>query len=49
MCDSRSERRLARHHEPRQRKDLTMNANEIAFGIEFETTLPASDTTPIGA
>lgn len=25
-----------------------MNANEIAFGIEFETTLPASDTTPIG-
>ena len=31
-----------------QRKDLTMNANEIAFGIEFETTLPASDTTPIG-
>ena len=26
-----------------------MNANEIAFGIEFETTLPANDTTPIGA
>ena len=26
-----------------------MNANEIAFGIEFETTLPNSDTTPIGA
>ncbi len=25
-----------------------MNANEIAFGIEFETTLPNSDTTPIG-
>ena len=25
-----------------------MNANEICFGIEFETTLPASDTTPIG-
>ena len=25
-----------------------MNANEIAFGIEFETTLPDSDTTPIG-
>jgi hypothetical protein len=25
-----------------------MNANEIAFGIEFETTLPAADTTPIG-
>lgn len=25
-----------------------MNANQIAFGIEFETTLPASDTTPIG-
>ena len=25
-----------------------MNANEIAFGIEFETTLPSSDTTPIG-
>ncbi|MCA9173073.1 MAG: amidoligase family protein [Planctomycetales bacterium] len=26
-----------------------MNANEITFGIEFETTLPASDTTPIGS
>lgn len=26
-----------------------MNANQIAFGIEFETTLPASDTTPIGS
>ncbi len=25
-----------------------MNANEICFGLEFETTLPASDTTPIG-
>ncbi|NLS96671.1 MAG: hypothetical protein GXX96_31430 [Planctomycetaceae bacterium] len=25
-----------------------MDANQIAFGIEFETTLPASDTTPIG-
>lgn len=25
-----------------------MNANQIAFGIEFETTLPGSDTTPIG-
>ena len=25
-----------------------MNANEIAFGIEFETTMPANDTTPIG-
>lgn len=25
-----------------------MNANEIFFGIEFETTLPGSDTTPIG-
>ena len=25
-----------------------MNVNEIAFGIEFETTLPNSDTTPIG-
>ena len=25
-----------------------MNANAIAFGIEFETTLPNSDTTPIG-
>jgi len=25
-----------------------MNANQIAFGIEFECTLPASDTTPIG-
>ncbi len=25
-----------------------MNANEIAFGIEFETTLPNTDTTPIG-
>lgn len=26
-----------------------MDANEISFGIEFETTLPASDNTPIGA
>ena len=26
-----------------------MNANQIAFGIEFETTLPANDTTPIGS
>ena len=26
-----------------------MNANEIAFGVEFETTLPNRDTTPIGA
>ena len=25
-----------------------MNANQIAFGIEFETTLPANDATPIG-
>ena len=25
-----------------------MNANEIAFGIEFETTLPGTDNTPIG-
>lgn len=25
-----------------------MNANDIAFGIEFETTLPAHDNTPIG-
>ena len=25
-----------------------MHANDIAFGLEFETTLPASDTTPIG-
>lgn len=25
-----------------------MDANEISFGIEFETTLPTSDTTPIG-
>jgi hypothetical protein len=25
-----------------------MNANQIAFGVEFETTLPAADTTPIG-
>ena len=25
-----------------------MNANEIAFGIEFETTLPNRDDTPIG-
>jgi hypothetical protein len=30
------------------KKDHLMNANEIAFGIEFETTLPNSDTTPIG-
>jgi len=26
-----------------------MNANQIAFGIEFETTLPARDDTPIGS
>ena len=26
-----------------------MNANDIRFGIEFETTLPANDTTPIGS
>ena len=25
-----------------------MHANEIAFGIEFETTMPTSDMTPIG-
>jgi hypothetical protein len=25
-----------------------MHASEIAFGIEFETTLPGNDTTPIG-
>lgn len=25
-----------------------MNANEISFGVEFETTLDASDPTPIG-
>ncbi len=25
-----------------------MNASEICFGVEFETTLPNSDTTPIG-
>jgi hypothetical protein len=25
-----------------------MNANQIAFGIEFETTLPNTDATPIG-
>ncbi len=25
-----------------------MNASDIAFGIEFETTLPGSDSTPIG-
>ena len=25
-----------------------MNANDIAFGIEIETTLPAHDTTPVG-
>ena len=25
-----------------------MHANEIAFGVEFETTLPNSDRTPIG-
>lgn len=26
-----------------------INANEITFGVEFETTLPATDATPIGA
>ena len=25
-----------------------MSANDIAFGIEFETTLPTSDNTPVG-
>ena len=25
-----------------------MNANQICFGVELETTIPASDTTPIG-
>ena len=25
-----------------------MNANDIAFGLEFESTLPSTDTTPIG-
>ena len=25
-----------------------MHANNIAFGIELETTMPATDTTPIG-
>ncbi len=25
-----------------------MNANQIAFGIEFETTLPDSDPTRVG-
>ncbi len=29
-------------------RNRTMNANEIAFGIEFETTLPSTDNTPIG-
>jgi hypothetical protein len=26
-----------------------MHADQIAFGIEFETTIPAHDTTPIGS
>jgi hypothetical protein len=34
------------HQTPR--RTTPMNANEIAFGIEFETTLPNHDTTPIG-
>ena len=28
--------------------ETKMNANDIAFGIELETTMPATDTTPIG-
>lgn len=28
--------------------ERTMNASEIHFGVEIETTLPNSDTTPIG-
>jgi hypothetical protein len=34
------------HLEPQ--RNATMNANEIAFGIEFETTLPGTDNTLIG-
>ncbi len=34
------------HLEPH--RYTTMNANEISFGIEFETTLPGTDNTPIG-
>ena len=32
-----------------RRTTTTTDANEIAFGIEFETTLPNEDPTPIGA
>ncbi len=39
MCDTERQTK---------RENQKMNANQIAFGIEFETTLPASDTTPIG-
>jgi Putative amidoligase enzyme len=31
-----------------EKRNLGMNANNIAFGIEFETTLPTSNTTTIG-
>ncbi len=44
MCHTRSEYRQP----PTTNQETTMHANQIAFGIEFETTLPASDTTPIG-
>jgi hypothetical protein len=29
-------------------EDTNMHANDIAFGIELETTMSATDTTPIG-
>jgi hypothetical protein len=31
-----------------EKRNFDMNANNIAFGIEFETTLPNIDNTPIG-
>ncbi|AMV31673.1 Putative amidoligase enzyme [Pirellula sp. SH-Sr6A] len=41
-------RRTRRNTNLAPQRNITMNANEIFFGLEFETTLPNSDTTPIG-
>ena len=48
VCHTRMQNASQMTHKTHQRGTQKMNANEIAFGIEFETTLPASDTTPIG-
>jgi Putative amidoligase enzyme len=46
MCHTQSECRLAND---RKTEEPTMHANEIFFGVEFETTIPANDNTPIGS